>query len=196
LPELAGFDRQVDCLGRSLRVALDQIGQSQLTASGWGKDKTSLTLDRLKVTPTTMATAAVYDHRPRVAEGAASGTWLFWNLWNRYAIGIDYAGPIGGTGGGGWIGDRCVSAAGCGIEGATCATDYPGGLCTLACSGDCPSQPDKPESFCADFSPTGGFCLEVCNPGASACRAGYACLRLKRLGAVDAADSKFVCALP
>jgi hypothetical protein len=196
LPELAGFDRQVDCLGRKYRVAVDQIVQNEQTARGWGKDKTSLTLDNVKVTPTTEGTAAVYDHRPRVADGEAGGTWVFWNVWNVYATAIDYAGPIGGANGGGWIGDRCASATGCGFERATCATNYPGGLCTTACTGDCPGQPDKPESFCADFKTNGGFCLTICNPGAPACREGYKCLRLKRLGAVDVNDSKYVCTLP
>ena len=196
LPELAGFDRQVDCLGRKFRVALDAMAQSDVTAAGWGKDKTSTTLDSQKVTPTSEATAAIYDRMPRVAEGKAGGAWLFWNVWNVYATGIDYAGPIGGPGAGGWIGDRCGSAAGCGFEGATCATNYPGGLCTVACKGDCPSQPDKPESFCADFKTNGGFCLQVCNPGAPACREGYVCSRLKRFGAVDNGDSKYVCTLP
>jgi hypothetical protein len=196
LPELAGFDRQVDCLGRKLRVALDQIAQAEVTAAGWGKDKTSTTLDNQKVTPTTEATAVVYDYTPRVAEGSAGGAWLFWNVWNLYAAGIDYAGPIGGPGAAGWIGDKCVSNAGCGVEGATCATNFTGGLCTIGCKGDCPSQPDKPESFCADFRANGGFCLNVCNPGAPACRDGYVCARLKRFGATDNADSKYVCTLP
>ncbi len=196
LPELAGFDRQVDCLGRRLRVALDAITANGATTSGWGKDKTSTTLDNQKVTPTTEATAAIYDYLPRVAEGGQGGSWLFWNVWNEYAAGIDYAGPIGGAMGGGWIGDSCMATPECGVEGATCATNYPGGLCTVPCKGDCPSQPDKPESFCADFKANGGFCLAVCNPGAPACRNGFTCARLKRFGATDTTDSKFVCTLP
>lgn len=196
LPELAGFDRQVDCLGRTLRVALDAIAANGASAGGWGKDKTSTTLDNEKVTPTSEGTAAIYDYRPRVAVNAQGGSWLFWNLWNVYAAGIDYAGPIGGGGAGGWIGDPCVATSGCGVEGSTCATNYPGGLCTVPCKGDCPSQPDKPESFCADFKTSGGFCLAVCNPGAPACRDGYVCKRLRRLGSTGDTDSKFVCTLP
>lgn len=194
--ELAGFDRQVDCLGRAYRVALDQVISNEVTASGWGKDKTSTTLDNLKVTPTTEATAAVYDRTPRVAEGKPGGAWLFWNVWNVYAAGIDYAGPIGGVGGGGWIGDPCSSAARCGIEGSVCATNYPGGLCTVPCTGDCPAQEGMPEAFCADFKASGGFCLTVCNQNASACREGYACTRNKRFGAINDADSRFVCTAP
>jgi hypothetical protein len=196
LPELAGFDRQVECLARQLRVALDQIDASDATVAGWGKDKTSITLDNLKVTPTTEGTAVVYDHRPRVAQGEGGGTWLFWNLWNAYARSIDYVAPSTGTSGGGWIGDRCGSASSCGFQDATCATNFPGGLCTAPCKGDCPVQTDKAEAFCADFKTNGGFCLAVCNPGASACRDGYTCARLKRFGAPDTTDSKYVCTLP
>ena len=196
LAELAGFDRQVDCLARGLRVALDQITADQVTTSGWGKDKTSITLDNLKVTPTTEGTAAIYDRLPRVAEGSAGGVWLYWNLFNVYAAGADYAGPIGGPAGGGWIGDKCTSSANCGLEGATCATNYPGGVCTVSCKGDCPSQPDKPSSFCADFKTTGGFCLPICNLSAPSCRDGYKCVTLKKFGSTNASDSKAVCSLP
>jgi hypothetical protein len=188
--QLAGFDRQVDCLGRAFRVALDTIAKNGVTASGWGPDKVSTTLDNLKVTPANDATAAIYDRTPRVAENGAGGTWLFWNVWNLYAAGIDYAGPIG-AGGGAWIGDACASTTQCGFENATCATNYPGGLCTTACTGDCPSQPDRPEAFCADFGKEGGFCFQVCNLGAPACRQGYKCLRVAKYK--NAAQSSPVC---
>jgi len=195
LPELAGFDRQVDCLGRQLRVALDQIAVNEETAGGWGKDKTSITLDNLKVTPANEGTAVVYDRAPRVAEGAPGGAWFFWNLFRVYAAGADYSGPIGGAAGAGWIGDKCTTAASCGLEGALCATDYPDGLCTVKCKGDCPTQPDKPESFCADFKANGGYCLSVCNLTAPSCRTGYKCVTTKRFGSTTASDSKPVCSL-
>ena len=143
------------------------------------------------MTPTTEATAAIYDYMPRVAEGKAGGAWLFWNVWNVYAAGIDYAGPIGGPGAADGSATAALRPPAAASRGATCATNYPGGLCTVACKGDCPSQPDKPESFCADFKTNGGFCLQVCNPGAPACREGYACSRLKRFGAADNSDSKY-----
>lgn len=194
--ELAGFDRQVDCLGRSLRVALDAVLNKGTTTAGWGLDTTSLTLDGLKVTPTTEATAAFYDRTPRVAEGEAGGTWILWNIYNAYALAMDYAGPVGGGLGGGWIGDRCESVTNCGIgDKQTCATNYPDGLCTVPCEGDCPSQPDRPEAFCADFQANGGFCLPVCNLGAPSCRPGYKCVTLKRRGAISGNDAKPVCAL-
>jgi hypothetical protein len=192
----AGFDRQVDCLGLKLRAALDEVVKQKGTASGWAVDKPSVTLDGESVTPSNEATAALYDRHPRVAADHAGGTWLFWNVWNRYAKAIGYSSPSGGAVADGWIGDQCVSSSACGYEGAACATNYPDGLCTLPCKGDCPTDTNKAEAFCADFKALGGFCLPVCNPGASACRKGYECVRLPRFGAKNTADSKFVCRDP
>lgn len=191
LPELAGFDRQVDCLGRELRTSLDEIAKAGVTTAGWGPDKTSLTLDNLKVTPSNDGTAVFYDRVPVVAEGQAGGSWIFWNVFNLYASKLNYAGPVGAPGSGGFIGDACVADASCGYADATCATNYPGGLCTAACTGECPSRPDRPQAYCAAF-PTGGFCFQVCNPGAPACRTGYTCVRVAKFrGAPD--ESSPVC---
>ncbi len=126
-------------------------------------------------------------------EGKAGGAWIFWNIYNTYALALDYAGPVGGVVGGGWIGDPCVTTAFCGIgDKQTCATNYPEGLCTVPCDGSCPDQPDKPPAFCADFKDNGGFCLPICNPNAPACRKGYKCVRLKQRGSNG---SQFVCTL-
>lgn len=194
LPELAGFDRQVDCLGRQLRVALDEIAKSSQTASGWGPEIVSTTLDNQKVSPTNDATAAIYDRRPYVKEGEGGGSWIFWNVWNLYALALDYAGPLGGGGSGGWIGDACTSDQTCGYEGAICDTSpqYPDGLCSLPCTGTCPSQNDRPEAFCVAF-PSGGFCFQVCNLGDPACRDGYECKSVLRFEASSQNDSKPVC---
>jgi len=194
--ELAGFDRQVDCVARRLRESLDQIAKGGKTTSGWGLDVTSVTLDNLKVTPVNEATAVLYDFIPKVAEDSSGGTWLFWNLWNVYAQAISYAGPIDGGGDGRWIGAACETPDQCGYEGATCSTDFPDGVCTAPCTGECPTQADKPEAFCAAFKGGDGFCLEVCNPGNSACRQGYSCIRLRRVGSTTNSDSKHVCTLP
>ena len=194
LPELAGFDRQVDCLGRQLRVALDDIAKSQQTASGWGPEITTTTLDNQKVSPTNDATAAIYDRRPYVNEGSGGGSWIFWNVWNLYSLALDYAGPLGGLGNGGWIGDACTTDQTCGYEGAICDTspEYPDGLCSLSCTGSCPTPNDKPETFCVGF-PSGGFCFLVCNPQAAACRDGYECKNVLRFQASDQNDAKPVC---
>lgn len=189
LPNLAGFDRQVDCLGHALRTAIDDMKISETTASGWGPDHTSTTLDGVKVTPTNEVTAALYDRTPRVNEGQAGGTWIFWNIWNLYTPKLEYSGPVGSVAGR-WIGEPCAVAEVCGgVKDAICATNYPDGLCTVACTGQCPSDPSKPETFCAKF-PDGGYCFPVCNLAAPACRKGYTCKRVAGLGS---GDSKPVC---
>lgn len=82
---LAGFDRQVDCLGREIRAALDAIEAGGVTVSGFGPGVSTLTLDGVLVRPSNRDTAALYERTPTVADGKAGGTWLLWNLWNRYA---------------------------------------------------------------------------------------------------------------
>jgi hypothetical protein len=202
LLEFAGFDRQLDCLGRAFREAIDQIKRSETTTSGWGPNVKSVTLDDIEVEPENAATAALYDRTPRVAEGKVGGTWIFWNLWRRYAQAIPYSGPLGGADGR-WIGEACETSAMCSddIEGAICAEPpkYPGGFCTVECDATrrCPSQPGKAETFCAKFEGGGGvefFCLPVCNraAGAGSCREGYEC---KYSPGVDG-DAKDVCSPP
>lgn len=186
-PEFAGFNRQIDCLGRALRSALDDLASKKATASGWAPGKPMQSLDGVNVVPENDATAALYDRLPRVAERAPGGTWVFWNVWQRYAPALDYGGPVG-TIAGRWIGEACASSAACGVENGVCATNYPNGLCTVACTGTCPNQPSKPESFCTKF-PGGGFCLPVCNPGSPQCRPGYKCLEVA--GASE--GTQFVC---
>lgn len=175
-PEFAGFNRQVDCLGRALRSALDELEANKVTASGWGPQKATLTLEGVAVTPESNATAALYERIPRIGEGRPDGVWLFWNVWQLYAPALDYAGPVG-TIAGRWIGEACASSEACGVPGGICATNYPSGICTAPCNGGCPEQPGKPSSFCAKF-PGGGFCLPVCNPQASGCRKNYSCLEV------------------
>lgn len=89
-PAFGGFDKQVDCLGLAFRTALDAIAADGWTASNWGPGQPSTTLDGVTVTPQNEATAAVYDRLPVVAQGKGGGSWLFWNLWNRYARVIGY----------------------------------------------------------------------------------------------------------
>lgn len=175
LPELAGFDRQVECMARNLRAAFDQIAAEDATAGGWGRDKESLTLDGVKITPENDGTAVVYDRSPRLAEGEPGGTWFFWNLFHVYAAATDYNPPAGDASGVGWIGDKCVSAASCGFADAICDAE----TCTAKCSGECPAEDDKPPAFCAD----NGSCYRICNeqvPGS--CRKGFKCVKLKPFG--------------
>jgi hypothetical protein len=176
LPTLAGFDRQIDCLGRSLREAIDKARDKKETPGGWAIGKAMTTLDGDSVTPENEVTAALYERIPRVAEEGEGGTWLFWNIWQVFAKTLEYTGPVGAIDGR-WIGEGCAVDEACGIQGGSCATDYPGGLCTVACTGKCPTQPSKSASFCAKFR-DGGFCLQVCNPAAPACRPHYQCVRV------------------
>ena len=190
-PALAGFDRQLDCLGRQLRDALDAIAKNGTTPAGWGPEKTSTTLDNEKVTPVNDATAVVYDRFPRVNLGKAGGAWLIWNLWNVYAVGIEYGGPVGPSSGR-WIGDPCSDTAQCGYMNAICSTTQKGGLCTASCTDTCPTpEPGRTEAFCADFGKDGGFCLPICNLGAPDCRDGYQCKSVKRFG--SSAEQSPVC---
>jgi hypothetical protein len=185
-PELAGLDRQLDCLGRALRTSLDEIKANGQTAGGWAPNKPSLTVDGQKVTPGDESTAALYQYAPVVGEGK-TGNWLFWNIWQKYASSgpLDYQPPVGGTTTPtAWVGDACTADPLCDYEGGICLSDErtPGGLCTFDCSTqDCPNDADHPETFCANFkNPTTqtvtGRCLLVCNPNAPACRQGYKCI--------------------
>ncbi len=192
LPALAGIDRQLECLGRQLRTSLDTIAAEGATTSGWGKDRTSTTLDNLKVTPANEATAALYDRIPAIRVDEDKGMWVFWNVWTLYVTAVQYGGPLGnGDGTGKGVGDACTADGECGA-GNICSTSYPDGYCTKACEGDCPSSPNGREAFCAAF-PEGGFCFVVCNPGAPSCRQGYTCANVKRFGSTDNKDAKPVC---
>jgi hypothetical protein len=189
----AGFDVQVDCLAGTLRDALDQVAATGQTAGGWGPGVDAVTADGVHVTPQDDSTAALYQYTPVVAVGHAGGNWLFWNLWQHYAAYIGYTAPSGPAGPVGWVGDACAGSSQCAYDGTagTCATQFPGGLCTLSCTKSCPSSSGQAQTFCADFGSQGGFCLAVCNPAVPACRSGYACTSVKQFG--DTASSQYVC---
>jgi hypothetical protein len=192
-PSYAGFDRQVDCLGATLRDSLDAVAATGKTENGWGPGVTSTTIDGVNVTPADDSTAALYQYTPVVAVGKPGGNWLFWNLWNAYAGALGYAPPGQPTGPTAWIGDACAGSGVCQYAGTsgTCATQFPGGLCTLSCNGACPSASGQAQTFCADFGSQGGFCLAVCNPADPQCRTGYACKSVAQFGATG--SSQDVC---
>jgi hypothetical protein len=192
-PAYAGFDVQVDCLGEALRDSLDAIAATGTTAGGWGPGIASTTLDGVQVTPADDSTAALYQYTPLVDVGAAGGNWLFWNLWQKFASALGYTPPSQPTGPSAWIGDACSASSVCSYDGTagTCATQFPGGLCTLSCTMSCPSSPTQSQTFCADFGSQGGFCLALCNPADPQCRTGYACQGVAQFG--DASQSQNVC---
>lgn len=181
-PALAGLDKQLDCLGRAFRTSLDEVTASQQTSGGWGPGKQQLSVDGKKVTPADASTAALYQYSPVVGTGK-SGNWLFWNIWQMYALALDYQAPVGSGGtSNAWVGDACAADALCDYGGGTCLTDAraPGGMCSASCTTkDCPSAADRPATFCANFASGAsatGMCLLVCNPAAPACRTGYTCV--------------------
>jgi hypothetical protein len=187
----AGFDIQVDCLGAALRESLDAVAATGKTDGGWGPGIAGTTIDGVAVTPKDDSTASLYQYTPVVAVGQPGGNWLFWNLWQRYASALKYTGPT--TTGASWIGATCSTDATCAYGGTagTCATQFPGGLCTLACTSSCPSSTGQAATFCADFGAQGGFCLAVCNPSDPQCRTGYTCESVTQFG--DAPSSQTVC---
>jgi len=191
-PAMAGFDRQIDCLGRALRASLDEITTSGATSGKWGPGLPMVTLDGVLVTPADASTAALYQYTPTVAYKKGGGGWLFWNLWQKYALAMNYFGSTNNPTGGAWIGDACQVNATCSaVPGGICVTNYPGGLCSVQCTDQCPTDAAHGPSFCADFRNQGGYCLSVCNPGAPACRSGYACTKVAKAG--NAAATEFVC---
>jgi hypothetical protein len=190
-PLKAGFDVQVSCLGNALRESLTALAASGHTDGGWAVGTTTRTLDGVNVKPADTSTAAVYQYIPTVASGKAGGTWLFWNLWKKYAAALKYAGASGAVTPTASIGDACTVTGNCGYAGGVCATNYPGGLCTAACTSTCPTDTSGTAAFCADFQDQGGYCLPICNPSASACRTGYTCQRVAQFG--SATTGQYVC---
>lgn len=191
-PNYAGFDRQVDCLGATLRGYLDDISARGATAGGWAPDVERTTLDGEKVTPADAATAALYQYAPQVGRKSGSGNYLLFRVWTAYTMKLDYAAPVTGGPLRAWIGDRCDNDGDCGRlgEDAQCATNYPGGLCTVPCTGTCPTEMGKPQAYCASFK-NAGYCLLACDPNVEAsCRPGYACINVAQVGT---GQGRYVC---
>jgi hypothetical protein len=188
----AGFDKQVDCLGNTLRTSLDEITATGETAGGWGPGVSAVTLDGVHVTPRDASTAALYQYDPIVGQGK-SDNWLVWNVWQLYVDALAYAVPPNpGADATAQIGDPCLAATDCAIASPVCATgkDYPGGLCTSKCNGTCPGN----DSFCADFTNT-GYCLAMCNPtDPASCRSGYTCMLISQYMGSGSANPASVCA--
>jgi hypothetical protein len=183
--DLAGYDRQLDCLGGQLESVLNDVKANKHANSGWGIDQTSTTLDGAKVSPANEATAVLYDRNPRLDINGPTGQWVFWNVWQVYAAKMNYFGPLGASGGK-QIGDPCVHDNECSdsIPDAFCAQPadgYPDGMCVFDCTQQktCPSTQGGATSFCTQFK-DGAFCAPTCNIGAGGgCRNGYTCIHVK-----------------
>ncbi|MGH7285854.1 MAG: hypothetical protein ACRELY_30415, partial [Polyangiaceae bacterium] len=161
-----------------------EIATNGATSGWWAPGQMSTTVDGQSVTPADASTAALYQYDPRVGTNE-TGNWLFWNIWQEYALFLSYDGPIGNpVTAGGWIGDACADDGACTVPDGFCATNFPGGMCTAACTDQCPIGDDRPASFCADFGSQGGFCLPICDPTVQgSCRDGYICQSIAELGA-------------
>jgi hypothetical protein len=166
-PALAGFDKQVDCLARTMRSYLDGVcGTAQTTAGGWAMGVAKTSLDGIAITPYNEGTAALYQYAPLVLQNKQGGNWLFWNVYQMFASYIAYPGAYVQ----GWIGDACCGNDACPFQGGECAVNVPGGLCTAPCSKTvaCPTDPTR-NAVCRND----GFCLFDCS--AAPCRQGYVC---------------------
>lgn len=176
-PSLAGFDKQVDCLGRTMRSYLDSVcGAAQETSGGWASGKESTTVDGVQVTPANEGTAALYQYTPLVLPNVQGGNWFFWNVYQYYANFTAYPGAIGES----WVGDPCCGDATCPYTGGTCAVNIADGMCTASCSATnaCPTDPNR-TADCASLSGQ-GFCLFDCS--ADPCRQGFVCQTVAVVG--------------
>lgn len=186
-PLLAGFDKQVDCLARTMRSYLDAVcGTAQMTPGGWATNQTMTTIDGVSVTPSNEGTAALYQYSPLVLQNQTGGNWFFWNVWQIFANDIFYPGAYQAA----WVGDACCGDADCAYTGGVCAVNVPGGMCTATCSkqSDCPTSQGR-DAVCANLSGS-GFCLFDCT--ADSCRPGYVCQSMALLGG----GSGLACWLP
>ena len=170
-PLLAGFDKQVDCLARTMRSYLDGVcGTAQATAGGWSTSSTMTTIDGVSVTPYNEGTAALYQYAPIVLQNKPGGNWFFWNVYQLFANFIAYPGALGEA----WVGDPCCGDATCSYAGGTCVVNYPSGMCSAKCDTKtpCPTSGGR-TADCADFGSIGGYCLFDCSN--DPCRPGYVC---------------------
>lgn len=187
IPEMAGLDRQVECLAARLRSYLTQISESpdQVTYGGWGPDLPAITLDGVTVTPPDESSSALYQLDPVYGEKGKRGAWLFYRMYLSYSRSFGYSGSIDPELSGGWIGEGCSKDSDCSsaITNVRCLTDSPGGYCSAPCADDgCPSSQQKPAAYCADLQQLGGGCVAYCNPAAPNCRDGYVCAKVTLFG--------------
>ncbi len=181
LPELAGLDRQLECVSARLNSYLQQIQDSveEVTFGGWGEGKPALTLDGVEVTPADRSSAALYQLDPVYGEkDKLGGAWVFYRIYIKYSRAFSYSGSIDPAITGKWIGEPCANVGECSsaIPNARCLQDGPNGYCSGACGeNSCVSNSRKAQAYCADLGQNGGGCVVYCNPAAPNCRDGYSC---------------------
>jgi hypothetical protein len=178
----AGLDRQLGCVGRTLRrwydASVDETGR-------WQSGQTTETNEGTAITPRNHATASLYQYTPWVLE-RTGGNWLVWNVTNRFyyhfqhRLGIEFA-----RSGGLWnipdaeafIGDACERHADCQYPNGHC---LPQGFCTVRCAGSCPTAAEAgadgdayADTFCvprADTETTYGICVPLAAAENRECR--------------------------
>ena len=156
-----------------------------------GAGTAQTTLDGVRVTPADDSTAAIYQYLPTVAEGAPGGTWLFWNLWKKYATALNYAGAGGVVTPTASIGDGCTVSGDCGYPGGVCATNYPGGSARPRARASVrPTRPAGPRS-----APTSSSRGATASPSATRAHRPAArdtrCEKVAQYG--DATVGQYVC---
>ena len=168
-PAFAGFDKQVDCLARTMRSYLDSVcGTAQATPGGWAVGTTTTTIDGVPISPYNEGTAALYQYAPLVLQGEQGGNWFFWNVYQFFAYFAAYPGAFAQS----WVGDPCCGNSACPFDGGTCVVNYPNGMCSAQCNATtpCPSTNGR-NAVCVDLN--GGYCFFDC--ATDPCRQGYVC---------------------
>ena len=88
--QYSGFTNQLTCGARIHRKWYD----ASIAGNGiWNKNVARSTLDPLRVTPRTHATASLYTYTPWVLQGSG-GTWLLWNVTRKYFKHLDEMGVL------------------------------------------------------------------------------------------------------
>jgi hypothetical protein len=174
-----GLDKQLECAAdRFAEYTADMVADGA-TISGWGPGITRRTNDGHSVTPSNRATAALYTYTPLVLRGTG-GNWLFWTVWRRYALHLDYAVQFPFNEG--WIGGNCSSDSDCTYDGGRCIFAEPGrlGTCTQSCQRTCPDRAGNALTFCV--GETQGFCLARCdfNASVTGCAENQECVPAER----------------
>jgi hypothetical protein len=86
-PDMAGFDRQIDCAARRLREAFDAAAEGERTSKGWAVGTRKVTEDDYEVKPSNAATAAIYELVGKLDE-EQGGAWLLALLHAKYGASI------------------------------------------------------------------------------------------------------------
>ncbi len=166
-----GLGKQVECAAATLEKRFNgSVDGSWAWKRGVGKNS----LDGIRVTPSSHATAALYAYTPWVLRGRG-GNWLVWNITKKF-LGHIPDSDTGGTPGPVetenlplWIGKPCLRDDECGFshnenfgfcyDFLDVATSTSRGFCSLVCEGFCPDKAGAATTFCMEADVGGiGIC--------------------------------------